>query len=102
MLVEKEKEVKIISIVLQYDLSWSGKQRKGLARGATGMGCQVSPAQRFMSPKNLTPAVARGGHSWAERKDTAGTQRPLHTGYHQRKQQLTSFPNLDLPLDHSA
>lgn len=63
-----------ISIILQHNLRWSGKQRKALARGTTGTGCQASPGQRFMYPRNLPPAVARGGHLWAERKDMAGTQ----------------------------
>lgn len=101
MLVEKERKVKNTPVFRQYNLSWSGKQRKSLA-STTCMGCQASSGQRFMHPRNLTPAVARGGHSWAEGKDVAGTQWPFHTGYHQQKQQLTGFLDQDLPLDHCA
>lgn len=99
MLVEKEKEVKNTPIFPQHNLSWSVKQRKSLA---STVGCQVSSGQRFMYLRSLTPAVARGGHSWAEGKDVAGTQWHFHTGYHQQKQQLTGVLYQDFPLDHCA
>lgn len=89
------------SIVLQFSLAWSEKQRRGLARDTTCMGCQNQ--SKGSSIPGIFPRQWPGVDTCGQGIRTWRVHSHPHTqGIASNAQQLTGFLNQDLPLDHCA